>query len=71
MKWICTNKTINAMMASPQTANVESESENASVLVSQFDMKGNSILVPYSLLQAWTTTAVKPRPSPRQNDDHD
>ena len=49
MKWICTNKTINAMMASPQTANVESESENASVLVSQFDMKGNSSFVPYSL----------------------
>ena len=68
MKWICTNKTINAMMASPQTANVESESENASMF---HNMKGNSILVPYSPLQAWTTTAVKPRPSPRQNDDHD
>ena len=46
MKWICTNKTINAMMASPQTANVESESENASMF---HNMKGNSILVPYSL----------------------
>ena len=46
MKWICTNKTINAIMASPQRANVESESENASMF---HNMKGNSILVPYSL----------------------
>ena len=66
MKWICTNKTIDAMMASPQTANVESESENASMF---HNMKGNSILVPYSLVSDNHCSETKTKS--KTNDDHD